>query len=282
MSHQEKRDRRTGLGLMTIMAVIGVALALATSPVRAQGLTEMWNNPDGQLGSLAPENLKKHKGDAPVDLTGTYMINGEWRFLPLPDLKPRAQKLYELSKKYEKEGKTFNNAVGRCWPPGMPIMMTRVWPIHIIQLPTAVVIISNFENQVRWIYTDGRDHTDPDIVVPTYNGESIGHWEGEELVVHTKHFDAKNHFVDNSIPVSEDLEIIERFRKTEDGLEIKYTMTDPQNWEGEWVSTKQYKQLDKVDFKEVHCLPDTNEGIPCTHEKYNVTTEEALEEAENE
>jgi hypothetical protein len=36
----------------------------------------------------------------------------------------------------------------------VPIVMTRVWPIHMIQLPTSIVMIANFENQVRWIFMD--------------------------------------------------------------------------------------------------------------------------------
>ena len=40
------------------------------------------------------------------------------------------------------------------------------------------------------------------------------------------------------------------------------------NWEGEWKSTKTYRREHKVDFLEVHCLPDTNEGIPATFDQY--------------
>jgi hypothetical protein len=50
-------------------------------------------------------------------------------------------------------------------------------------------------------------------------------------------------------------------------------MTDPENWEGEWVSTKRYKREHKVDFLEVHCLPDLNEGILGTSDKYSILAE---------
>ena len=64
--------------------------------------------------------------------------------------------------------------------------MTRVWPIAMIQVPTAIYMISGFMNSIRIIYLDGRPHTDPDIVVPSFSGESIGHWENDSLVVDTQ------------------------------------------------------------------------------------------------
>ncbi len=75
--------------------------------------------------------------------------------------------------------------------------MTRVWPIAMIQFPTAIYMVSEFMNSVRIIYLDGRQHTDPDIVVRTFNGESIGRWEGDTLVVETKNFpDLDHHWMD--------------------------------------------------------------------------------------
>ena len=63
--------------------------------------------------------------------------------------------------------------------------MTRYWPMAMIQIPTAIYMISGFMNSVRIVYLDGRKHTDPDIIVRTFNGESIGTWEGDTLVVDT-------------------------------------------------------------------------------------------------
>lgn len=254
-----------------LVLAVSTGLAMAATTSRAQ---INWDNLDGHLGSLAPENLNMDRPAPPFDLTGTWYIDGEWRFLPRPEFKPEAQRIVDLAREYSERGIAFNNPTGKCWPPGMPIVMTRVWPIHMIQLPTAVVMISNFENQVRWIFMDGREHTDPDIYAPTYNGESIGHWEGNTLVIETRNFDAKNHNVDG-IPVSEQFRIVERVSLLEDGekLSIEYAMTDPVNWEGEWVSTKEYARRHKVDFLEVHCLPDTNDGILSTSDDNSVLAE---------
>ena len=53
-------------------------------------------------------------------------------------------------------------------------------------------------------------------------------------------------------------------------LEIEYTMTDPENWEGEWKSTKRFNRVDDEDIQEVSCLPDLNEHLQSTTSKTQV------------
>src|SRR4029079_18060073 len=123
--------------------------------------------------------------------------------------------------------------IGQCWPPGLPLIMTRVHPFVLMQYPTVIYMIAGFENSVRIIYLDGRPHSDPDIVVPSFNGESIGRWEGNTLVVDTKYFPGHHHWMDQagvSIPASDQLHIVERMRMPSSSiLEIEYTMSDPKS-----------------------------------------------------
>ena len=68
-----------------------------------------------------------------------------------------------------------------------------------------------------------------------------------------------------SIPASEDLHIVERFRVINDKtFEVDYTMTDPKNWVGDWKSTKRFNRKDDTDITEVECLPDLNSHLPAT------------------
>lgn len=247
-------------------------LIILTLPVStlAQG---NWDNLDGHLGALSRENLDIEREPAPVDLTGTWgIVMSTWQFSPPAGLKPEYQEMYQRSVQARADGLVFNNDVGLCWPPGLPMMMNRVWPINFIQTPTSLVVISNFMNQVRWIFLDEREHSDPDLYVPSYNGESIGNWEGDSLVVDSRNFEGSHHWITDGIPATETLRIVEKFSLNENGneLSIEYTMTDPNVWDGEWVSTKRYRREEKVDFLEVHCLPDLNEGIISTNEKYRV------------
>lgn len=272
-------EGRTSLSYLHATAaaiILAMACMLFAGSGHAQGFKGIWDNPDGHLGSLAPENLAMDHGKAPINLTGTWMIFGEWQFLPMPKLKPAAQKLYDQATKAAKEGKAFNDTTGHCWPPGLPIMMTRVWPIQVIQLNTAIVMISNFEDQIRWVFMDGRKHTDPNIYVPSYNGKSIGHWEGNTLVIDTTNIETRKHFIDRSVPISDKFHVVERITLKDHGnvLSDEFHMTDPENWEGEWVSTKTYRRQTKVDFLEVHCLPDLDQGIPATFDKYSASPDD--------
>jgi hypothetical protein len=142
----------------------------------------------------------------------------------------------------------------------------------MIQTPTVIYMVSGFENALRLVYIDGRVHTDPDVVVRTYNGDSVGHWDGDALVVDTTSMIPDRHWIDTGVPVSDDFHIIERIRLTEGGkkLEIKYTLIDPQNWEGEWTSTKRWNRVDDTDITEVECLPNLNEHLPSTQSKLNI------------
>jgi hypothetical protein len=235
--------------------------------------------PPPPLGALAPVNLAKPRPQPPFDLTGTWFIdqrNSEntWRFNPTGPFKltPAAQMQYDAAKKAQAEGKVYRDDIGQCWPAGLPIIMTRVWPIAMIQKPTAIYMISGFMNSLRIVYIDGRGHSDPDIVVPSFNGESVGTWEGDTLVVDTKYFVDDHHWIDTGIPASDQLHIVERIKLVNNGntLEIAYTLTDPKNWEGDWKVTKRWTRVDDTDIAEVSCLPDLNQHMPSTQSTDNV------------
>jgi hypothetical protein len=261
---------RNSIGTFLLAVVLGLVPGLAGAQA-----------PPTQVSALAPENLAKARPKAPFDLTGNWFIDNSpgiqgWLFGPatIPKLTPNAQKHRDAYLQAIKEGKVYRDDIGQCWPAGVPIIMTRVWPIAMIQLPTAIYMVSEFMNSLRTIFLDGRSHTDPDIVVRTFNGESIGRWEGNTLVVDTMYFPGHHHWMDQggaSVPVSEDAHFIERFTMRPDGrMDIEYTMTDPQNWVGEWKMTKTFSRRENADISEVQCLPDLNDTLPATKSKNRV------------
>ena len=226
--------------------------------------------PTSGVGALAPANLTKSRPKPPFDLTGTWLHGGgqnnNFRFTPpeTTKLTPFALGHLDASKKAAAEGKAYKDDIGNCWPAGLPVIMTRVWPIAMIQTPTEIFMISSFMNSTRFIFLDGREHTDPDIVVRSFNGESIGHWEKDTLVVDTRNFVDDHHWIDNGIPATDALRIVERIKLIDEGknLEIEYTFSDPKSYEGEWKSTKRFRRVDDTDVIEASCLPDLNEHLP--------------------
>jgi hypothetical protein len=262
----KSRIGRMGMAVLVALTVVGGALELSAQ----------FQAP-GELGALAPANIAKPRPKPPFDLTGTWLHGGQSeRFDPPAGFKltPEGQKHYDAAQQATKEGKLYRNDIGLCWPAGVPIMMTRVWPVAMIQLPTAIFMISELMNSMRIIYLDGRKHTDPEIAVRSFNGESIGRWEGDTLVIDTNNFVAEHHWIHDrlGIPASDALHIVERVRMIDAGkrLEIEYTLTDPKIWEGDWKMTKGWNRVDERDIAEVECLPDLNEHMPTVHSNDNI------------
>ena len=255
-------------------ALIGTPLGAqrAPGPLTADQLDKLVPKHPGYLGALAPENLKKKRPAPGFDMTGTWFIDlheGFNKFMfgpPYPEFLPDAAQAYAEGQAAAKARVPYRDAIGQCYPPGMPMIMTRVWPLMFVQLPTVIYMVAGFENSFRAIYLDGRKFSDPDTVVHSYNGESIGHWEGKTLVVETRYIEPDNHYIDNGLPVSDDFTMTERITLLNGGktLQIEYIMVDPQNWKGEWRNTKQWNRTDYTDIGEVECILANNAHLPGT------------------
>jgi hypothetical protein len=148
--------------------------------------------------------------------------------------------------------------------------MTRFWPIQVIQLPTMVQLTTMFNNSVRWIYTDGRPHPPDEALVYTYNGHSIGRWEGETFVVDTVAMTGDHHWVQAGVPAGEKLHVVERYRMVDGGaaFEVEFTMTDPDHWEGEWKNTKRFLREERTDIEEHVCIYEQMRALPSF--QYNI------------
>lgn len=246
-----------------------LAFALGALAVAGQSLAPLNENGEPE-GALSPAALSRPRPKPAFDLTGTWLHAGgpgnPWQYSPPPGfkLKPPAQVHYEATLKAQAEGKVYRDDIGQCWPAGLPMIMTRVWPIAMIQKPTVIFMISGFMNSIRIIYLDGRKHTDPEIIIPSFQGESIGHWEGNELVVDTIGFVNDHHWIDTGIMASDALHIVERMRMLDEGrtLEIDLMAEDPKMWEGQWKWTKRWRRVDDQEITEAACLPDLNAHMP--------------------
>jgi hypothetical protein len=110
---------------------------------------------------------------------------------------------------------------------GYPMMMGSGTPIHFLITPEETIII-NFYNEARYIYTDGRPMPAEEDMWPTTYGTSIGHWEGDTLVIETVQVTDPSVFFHGAPPFSEEARYVERIQL--DGLErltLEMTVTDP-------------------------------------------------------
>ena len=89
-----------------------------------------------------------------------------------------------------------------------------------------LIVIAERRNGVRYIYTDGREH--PRTLEATWNGHSIGKWDGDTLVVDTIGLRDESWLDSDGHEHSTQLHVVERFRRATAGtLEIERTLADP-------------------------------------------------------
>jgi len=135
--------------------------------------------------------------------------------------------------------------------------MSQPYPIEFLYSPGKVVMLIEAYMQFRHIYTDGRKHPeDPDS---TFMGHSIGHWEGDTLVVDSVGF-ADSTQIAGGVPHSDKLRIVERIRKVSpEWMEIQTTLTDPVVLAEPFTSTASFRHLDD-EIREYICLENNRDG----------------------
>jgi hypothetical protein len=184
-----------------------------------------------------------------------------------PPWNEQAAKNIEHMYAEEKAGRPFP-VFDHCFPPGMPsFMLITHNAFELLITPGRVTLLGESDgNRMRRIYTDGRPHPgDPD---PSFNGHSIGHWEGPTLVVDTiavlpQAYLAVNEAV--GIPNNGDMHIVERIHLLDahtlaDDLEITANklLSKP------WKTTRKYvrQRSQKYDIVEGVCAQGSyNEGV---------------------
>jgi hypothetical protein len=116
---------------------------------------------------------------------------------------------------------------------GYPLMMNASTPVQFVITPEEVLIVNAY-NETRHVYTDGRDHPPPDDLWPTVTGNSIGHWEGDTLVIDTIMVTNPNEFFQGGPPLSEEAHYVERIWLDGDILHDEFMIEDPVTLSAPW------------------------------------------------
>jgi hypothetical protein len=122
-------------------------------------------------------------------------------------------------------------------------MMNMSYPFEVLYGPDKITIISEESSQVRRIWMDGRKFPAADDLDPTYNGYSIGHWEGNVLVVETRGVRGDTMLTQKGLEHTANLRVIERWREADDkSLKVEITLIDPIQFTQPWTVTKTYRR----------------------------------------
>ncbi len=200
-----------------------------------------------------PEPAKKEvaKIGGHPDLSGVYNFGGGGggrggRGGPPGDepaqLKPGAEKFKVV------RGPTDSGLYSDCMPTGVPGAYSVPYPWQLVQSADKVVILYEYPHLFRVIPTKGGPHqADLD---PTWMGDSIGHWEGDTLVVDVTAFNDKTE-LPGGFKHTESLHVIEKFRRPDfDSIQYEATVEDPNVFVKPWKITRTYAlrgKLEKVD-----------------------------------
>jgi len=121
-------------------------------------------------------------------------------------------------------------------PPMMPVLYNNNY--QIVQTPDAVMILVEMVHDARIVRING---THPPATVRQWLGDSIGHWEGDTLVVDTTNFTDQTRFRG----ASENLHVIERFTRTgPDTILYKVTIDDPSTFSKQWTMEYPFRTTD--------------------------------------
>lgn len=195
-------------------------------------------------------------GEPAFDWSGLYVRSKGSGFDPD---KPRSE---GLSAKLTPAGQAVVNAkierlartgteydpLSDCRPPGVPRWFVETYHYEFIVTPNQTWLISEMVNDVRRVYTDGREHTAEEDAYPMWNGDTIGFWDGDTLVAHTKYLMAGQYQRGVQPDYSEQTTVVERWHKVDPKtLQADVWVFDPVNLAEPWYVRQSWTQLTNDD-----------------------------------
>jgi len=182
--------------------------------------------------------------DGHPDLSGVYIAGFSLNPVRNIALKPGAEKF-----KVPEDENDLGLGV-TCVPPGVPMATMQPYPLQIVQKPGLVVILYEAYHLFRVIPTDGRPH--PDDLDPTYMGNSVGHWEGDTLVVDVTGFNDKT--IVGTYRHTTAYHVVERYhRASYDVLDYEATIEDPNVFAAPWKQSTHMKLHPEWQLQEYVC-----------------------------
>jgi hypothetical protein len=196
-----------------------------------------------------PSSPQRYKPKSKRDFTGIWLHVGGNSWDPLAPSglaqnAPLAPQYATILKKRVDDraaGRPTGDPTAACNPPGMPRMMTMLYPMEIVMNDNQVNLYAEYQEQQRRIFTDGRKlDAEPD---PTFRGQSVGRWEGNVLKVVTIGLRGDTNIETSGMPHSDKLIVYERFWLSDDNtLNDEITLVDPKALTRPWTVTKGYKR----------------------------------------
>lgn len=185
-------------------------------------------------------------GTVVPDFSGIWERIEGIRFNPAgtpPPYNAEYQRRYDLAIEARNRGERVADPTSKCLPQGMPRFMVASYPLEVLQTKGQVTLIAEWSSQVRRIFTDGRGHPPADEIDITFNGHSIGRWEGQTLVVDTAGIRGDTSFDATPLTHSDQMTVAERiYLRDADTLVAEIVVTDPGAFTEPWKVVRTYRR----------------------------------------
>ena len=183
---------------------------------------------------------------------------------PTARLTPEFQE--KLAQRIEMANKGIEwDPISTCAPPGHPRWLTEPFLRDFVVTPDQTYLINEMVNDIRRIYTDGRGHIDEADRIPLYNGDSIGFWDGDRLVIHTNQL-RSGIYQRRNPDYTDQVETVEIWQKVNPKLiEVDVWVYDPPALVEPWYTKQSYAKLDDQNktlrIRYWHCGENQNNAV---------------------
>lgn len=202
-----------------------------------------------------------YAADAAPDISGKYwatQYNAKIQLVgggELP-LTAEGRAAYDRNMAGLKDGSIIDEARLRCTPDGPARVLATPYPFEIIQAPPGqITIVHELNHMIRTITMDQPLPSLEELIpYPWYNGHSVGHWEGDTLVIENAGFNEKTFLDATGAPHTDQLVATERVRKiSPTELEDVITIHDPQYYTRDWQARFVYTLRNDVRLEDYFC-----------------------------
>lgn len=236
--------------------------------------------------SVPPSGATPRMANGKPDLSGVYQSStrrgrewdaespGEEPGIPAPrrpgDVRPGPREpipFQDWARKQAQEylnRRSIDDPAARCLPQPSPrTTPVGLFPVQLVQNAHDLVILYEYMDQARVIPIDGRGH--PEDMEPSYKGNSVGHWDGDTLVVDVVNFKPGG-WLNSGVFTSEQLHLTERYTRVDrDQLNYEVTVEDPKIFTKPWTMRATLMLREGTHLREYACVENNQD--PDRYEK---------------
>ncbi|MEP7243862.1 MAG: hypothetical protein ABI885_09260 [Gammaproteobacteria bacterium] len=237
-THGIRRCMRLAASAATITLLATLSAAVETPPVLGEA---------GLRDARVPESVP--------NISGVWQTPGyDRKIKPMdaanPPWQPWTKEEFEKRVAAEVAGNPLYDPTADCLPSGVPRIIAAPYPVEIIQTPQRTVFLHEVQHMFRIVHMNAQH---PAKFEPTFMGHSVGHWEGDTLVIDTIGMVKETQIDEAGTLHSDQLHVVERIRKVQDTLEVLFTIDDPKAFTKPWTAVRIWKWRPEIRLLEYIC-----------------------------